>query len=102
MLVDDPAVVEKCVKTFLKEDHFKDGREIFKVDINIIKKLAFDCMQLSSEIHEKINLYKNKDAYVVFDDNVDYLDTDDNVIGHDKYYHKYMKYKTKYLCIQNE
>jgi hypothetical protein len=100
MLVDNPDVVERCMKTFLEQVRFKDGHEIYKVDIDIIKKLAFECMELSSDIHEKINLYKNKDAYVVFDDDVEYLDTDDNVIGHDKYYHKYLKYKSKYLRIQ--
>jgi hypothetical protein len=72
MLVTNQLLVENCCKLFLKEYQFRGGTELYKVDIDIIRKTIFECastdkqlIDLKAEIN---NNHGNVDAYVVFDD----------------------------------
>jgi hypothetical protein len=68
MLVDDPKIVENCMKSFLEKFEYKKGHEIYKIDINIIKKIAFDCSGVNNELNQLMLEKDDKYAYVIFDD----------------------------------
>ena len=80
MLVDDPKIIENCMKNFLEKFEYKKGHEIYKIDINIIKKIAFDCSGMNNELNQLILENDNKYAYVVFDD----ISSDNNTIHKSK------------------
>jgi hypothetical protein len=90
MLVEDPLIVENCSKIFLKEYQYKKGKELYRIDIDIIKKAIFECAIISDVLNdakEIINKQKNIAAYVLYDDNIneiEYLDENQNVIGYEK------------------
>ena len=66
MLVDNKKDVENCVKKLSHKYQFKKNQEIYKVDIDIIKKHIFDCATVYTN---DIELYNNKnvDSYIIFD-----------------------------------
>ena len=66
MLVDNRKDVENCVKKLSQKYQFKKNQEIYKVDIDIIKKHIFDC---ASVYTNDIELYNNKNvnAYIIFE-----------------------------------
>jgi hypothetical protein len=68
MLVDDPKIVENCMKSFLEKFEYKKNHEIYKIDVNIIKKIAFDCSGVNNELNQLMLEKDNKYAYVIFDD----------------------------------
>jgi phage anti-repressor protein len=68
MLVDDPKIVENCMKIFLEKFEYKKNHEIYKININIIKKIAFDCSGVNNELNQLMLEQDDKYAYVVFDD----------------------------------
>ena len=95
LLVDDPKAVENCSKIFLKRHKYKgDGnRELYKVNIDVIKQVLFDCSSLNrkfNKANKKINkIESDVDAYVIYDENVnhiEYIDKKNNVIGYEKVY----------------
>jgi phage anti-repressor protein len=67
MLVNNRADVENCVKRIVKEYQFKPNQEIYKIELDIIKKYIFDCASIHSN---NIKLYNNSnvDSYIIFDD----------------------------------
>jgi phage anti-repressor protein len=66
MLVNNRKDVENCVKKLSHKYQFKKNQELYKVDIDIIKKHIFDC---ASVYTNDIELYNNKnvDSYIIFD-----------------------------------
>jgi hypothetical protein len=66
MLVDNRKDVENCVKKLSQKYQFKKNQEIYKINIDIIKKYIFDC---ASVYTNDIELYNNKnvDSYIIFD-----------------------------------
>jgi hypothetical protein len=76
MLVNDPKIVENCMKNFLEKFEYKKNHEIYKIDINIIKKIAFDCSGINNELNQLIQEQDDKYAYIVFDD----ISIDNNTI----------------------
>jgi len=67
MRVNNKNAVETCVKTLIKRHQYKPNREIYRVDIDIIKNAIFDCGQMHSR-YEEFKKIKNVDAYIIFDD----------------------------------
>jgi hypothetical protein len=66
MLVDNRKDVENCVKKMSQKYQFKKNQEIYKVNIDIIKKHIFDC---ASVYTNDIELYNNKNvnSYIIFE-----------------------------------
>jgi hypothetical protein len=75
----------------LKNDRYRGSQELYKTDIDKIKKLVFQCALMDKMVADNI---KNKSEY---DDNesVEFLDINDNVIGYEKGYKKVSKKTTK-------
>jgi len=70
MLVNDQLLVENCCKLFLKKYQYRGSTELYKVDIDIIRKAIFDCASTDKnlvDLETEINKNNNVDAYVVFD-----------------------------------
>jgi hypothetical protein len=57
MIVNDPKRVENCAKLFLKDSRYRGSQELYKTDINKIKKLVFECAMIDKMVAENI---KNK------------------------------------------
>ena len=43
---------ENCIKTYTKEYQYRKYKEVYKIDINLLKELINDC----GEFNEKTNL----------------------------------------------
>ena len=87
MIVDNPKQVEKCINVFLKKKNYKNKKELYKVDIDMLKTIILGCSELNAKYS---NIIKNSDinnedhdAYIIYDD-VEYLDTSNNVIGYER------------------
>lgn len=104
MLVEDNEMIEKCAKVFLKMHEYKRNHEIFKVSINTIKKIVFECANMAKSVDE-IDRNKDKDAYIIFEDKsfdyIDYLDTKGKRIGYEKNMKK-KKTKKKQVSKKNK
>jgi hypothetical protein len=63
-------VVENCVKGLIKDHQYKPNKEVYKVNIDIIKSAIFDCASLNIKYDE---MYKNEnvDSYIIFDESKD-------------------------------
>lgn len=46
LIVDDPIAVENCTKIFLKDYKYKENKELYKIDIDVMKQVIFDCALL--------------------------------------------------------
>jgi phage anti-repressor protein len=68
MLIDNPEIIEKCAKGILKNLEFKERKEIYKVNIDFVKKTIINCVDIRKE-KEFMENTDNNDAYIVFDDN---------------------------------
>ena len=49
---DDIDKIENCIKTYTKEYQYRKYKEVYKIDINLLKELINDC----GEFNEKTNL----------------------------------------------
>ncbi len=59
---DDVIAVEKCVKAFMKKKQYRKYKEIYQVDIDVIKMTINGCEQLKSKINETIDLKETKEG----------------------------------------
>lgn len=87
MVVNDPHIVEKCIKLFTKNKQYKVGKELYKVDYDVLKSFAFDCAVMDQKAANKVLKGSKKyDAYIVYDESKSdiYLDAKNNVIGYEK------------------
>ena len=57
MIVNDPKTVENCAKLFLKNDRYRGSQELYKTDIDKMKKLVFQCALMDKMVADNI---KNK------------------------------------------
>jgi phage anti-repressor protein len=87
MIVNDAKQIESCAKIFTKKYQYKENKEIYKIDFNVLKSVIVEC----AEIHKKFKDYvknnkKDYDTYIIFDESksIDYLDLNGNIIGHEK------------------
>ena len=97
MIVNDPKTVDNCAKLFLKNDRYRGSQELYKTDIDKMKKLVFQCALMDKMVTDNIKNKSDYDAYIVYDDNesVEFLDINNNVIGYEKGYKKVSKKSTK-------
>ena len=86
IIVNDPKKVENCVKLFLKDSRYRASQELYKTDIDKIKKLVFECALMDKMVAENIKNKNDYDTYIVYDDSesVEFLDINNNVIGYEK------------------
>ena len=97
MIVNDPKRVENCAKLFLKDSRYRASQELYKTDIDKIKKLVFECALMDKMVAENIKNKNNYDTYIVYDDSksVEFLDINNNVIGYEKGIKKVSKKSSK-------
>ena len=67
MIVENPMLVEKCVKELISNFQFKERQEKYQVTHDLIKKVIFECAELHDNF-KKINISNTENAYIVFDD----------------------------------
>ena len=89
MIVEDDKQVENCAKIFAKSKQFKANKELYRENLDNLKKLINECAILSKNTSELLNNKDNSDKYdkyVVFDDSqsIEYLNLNDDVIGWSK------------------
>lgn len=72
MSVDNPRNIEKCVDYVLKSLKMqgKDRQEIYKVDYDMIRAVAFNCATMYSNLGKFVNIKSNAehDYYIVFEE----------------------------------
>ena len=56
---DDIDNIEKCVKTYAKQYQYRKYKEVYKVNINIIKKIIKDCKKVIYK-YKKDNITKEQ------------------------------------------
>ena len=97
MIVDDAKKVEKCTKIFIKQFQYKGNKELYKMNIDNMKKSIFGCAELDDIITKSMNNTNKYDTYIVYDDskNIEYIDVNDNIIGYEKGYKNIKKRKTQ-------
>ena len=93
LLVDDPLLIENCAKLFLKKYQHRDGKELYKVSVDTIKKVMFSCAMIGRNAdgasRHATATDDEVDAYIVYDDAranmkaIEYVDHDDNVVGYE-------------------
>jgi len=68
MLVKNSKLVEKCSKMFLEKYQYKGEKELYKVDIDIIRSAIVGCAETDHNIQElEDKLDDNTDAYIIYD-----------------------------------
>ena len=99
MIVDDPKKVEQCSKVFIKQFQYKPNTELYKMNIDDLKKTIFGCAEMDELMIKSANDSKKYDTYVVYDDSksIEYIDLNGKVIGYEKghYRRKTMKNSSK-------
>ena len=83
MLIEDAKKVEECIKVFVSKYKFKENQELYRVDLDTLKSVVFDCAILNKKISEMIEKNNDLDSYIVYDEKEEYLDNNNNVIGYD-------------------
>jgi phage anti-repressor protein len=66
MLVQDPIKIENCIKSLLADKQYKENKEIYKVNYDLLKKVCFQCAESVKSISEN----KDVEVYVVFEKKV--------------------------------
>jgi hypothetical protein len=82
MLIDNAKKVEDCIKVFVNKYKFRGIQELYKIDLDILKNVVFDCAILNERFNEMIKNNKELDSYIVYNEE-EYLDKDNNNIGFD-------------------
>jgi hypothetical protein len=68
---DDVKQLESCVKVLMKKTQYRKYKEIYQVDLNIIKKTIKKCDKDIEEINKEINKKNNKQKGGIYYKNVD-------------------------------
>ncbi len=69
MLVDNPLEIETCVKSIIGRNKYKENFEIYKTQLDAIKKIIVDCAGMKKHYDELLT-NKKFDAYIIFDDKI--------------------------------
>jgi len=90
MIIEDPKLIEKCTNIFLKQHNYKNKKELYKIDFDLLKKIVFKCAEIKKGLEDSFKSFKSgkfneddHDAYIVYNE-VDHVDQNDNVIGYEK------------------
>jgi hypothetical protein len=86
MIVDDAKKVEQCAKVFVKQFQYKPNTELYRMNIDDLKKTIFGCAEMDEMMIKSANDSKKYDTYVVYDDSksIEYIDLNGKVIGYEK------------------
>ena len=86
LIVDEAKGVEELSKIFINKYKFKNKRELYKIDFDVLKSLVFNSAEMKQYMIEKMDEYAKYDSYVVYDEyeENEYLDIDNNIIGYEK------------------
>ena len=99
MIVDDAKKIEQCSKVFIKQFQYKPNTELYRMNIDDLKRTIFGCAEMDEMMIKSANDTKKYDTYIVYDDSksIEYIDLNDKVIGYEKghYRKKTMKNKSK-------
>ena len=58
---DDAKTVESCIKNFAKKFQYRKYKEVYEVNINILKSLAIKCEKIKLDIEDEQKLSKMED-----------------------------------------
>ena len=66
---DDIVEIEKCIKLFMKKYQYRKYKEVYKINIDIIKSLIENCANIKISLDQKVKLLelksdKNKNYYI--------------------------------------
>lgn len=83
LIVEDDKQVEKCSKIFAKANKYKGNKELYKANLNKLKKLLVKCSETDKFVAEGLNTNSEVNRYVVYDNakTIEYLNLDGDVIG---------------------
>ena len=86
LIVEDDKQVEQCAKMFAKSNQYKGNKELYKANINKLKKLLVKCAETDKFVAEGLNTKPGVNRYIVYDNakTIEYLNLDGDVIGLDK------------------
>jgi len=65
MQVDNPRSIENCVKSLIKNNVYKQNKELYRINLDATKEAIFNCAITDSRMKE-INV-GNVDTYILFD-----------------------------------
>lgn len=104
MIVYDAKKVEQCTKVFVKQFQYKPNTELYKMNIDNLKKTIFECAKIDDMMVKTINESKNYDTYIVYDDskNIEYINLNNNVLGIEKGYNKIKTMKQNLKLSRNK
>jgi phage anti-repressor protein len=84
MLIEDAKKVEDCMKVFADKYKLRGKQELYKINLDTLKNIVFDCAILNDAFNKMIENNKDLDSYIVYnEEEEDYLDKDNNKIGYD-------------------
>ena len=66
MIVKNKNFIETCIKTLMEKYQYKKNQEIYKINIELIKKFIFNCADLTMKNDEILD-DKKVDSYIIFD-----------------------------------
>lgn len=99
LIIDNPQKVEQCAKVFIKQFQYKPNTELYRMNIDDLKKTIFGCAEMDEMMIKSANDSKKYDTYVVYDDSksIEYIDLNGKVIGYEKgnYRRKTLKNSSK-------
>ncbi len=83
----------------MKNSRYRSSQELYKTDIDKMKKLVFECALMDKMVAENIKNKTDYDTYIVYDDSksVEFLDINNNVIGFEQGLKKLSKKASKKL-----
>ena len=86
LIVDDAKKVEKCAKIFIKQFQHKPNTELYRMNIDVLKRTIFGCAEMDEMMIKSANDSKKYDTYIVYDDSksIEYIDLNGKVIGYEK------------------
>ena len=86
-------------KIFIKQFQHKPNTELYRMNIDDLKKTIFGCAEMDEMMIKSANDSKKYDTYVVYDDSksIEYIDLNGKVIGYEKgnYRRKTLKNSSK-------
>ena len=87
MLIEDTKKVEDCMKVFANKHKLRGNQELYKIDLDLLKNIIFDCAILNDTFNKIIENNKDLDSYIVYneeeEEEEEYLDNNNNKIGFD-------------------
>jgi phage anti-repressor protein len=83
LIVKDDKQVEKCSKMFAKTNQYKGNKELYKANLDKLKKLIVKCAETDKFVAEGLDDSPGINRYIIYDNakTIEYLNLDGDVIG---------------------